>query len=169
MTSTPVLVAYGSTRGSTAEIAQWVGMALTEAGIPARVLHAREVRSLDEFGPVILGGALYVGRWHRDARRFARRLRHPLQRRPVWLFASGPLDDSADGPDHGEKVFGAKAVRKVAERVHARGTTVFGGRLAPDARGFPAASMARNSSGDFRDRARITGWARDIAAELERP
>ncbi|GAB4585645.1 flavodoxin domain-containing protein [Nocardia sp. IFM 10818] len=166
MTQQPVLVAYGSKRGGTAEIAQWIGDSLEAAGITAEVRPAREVRSVDDYGAVILGGALYSGRWHRDARRFARHFAGHLRGLPVWLFGSGPLDDSADRPDGG-KIFGANSARKVAERLDARGLTFFGGRLERTARGFPASSMAKTHSGDFRDRNRIQSWAKGIAAELD--
>jgi len=42
----------------------------------------------------------------------------------------------------------------------------FGGRLSPDARGFPASAMAKKHSGDWRNRDRIRGWAKDIATAL---
>lgn len=168
MTAEPVLVAYASKRGGTAEIAEWIGAALRDAGIAAEVRPARATHSLEGVGAVVLGGALYTGRWHRDARRFTRHFTGELRRRPVWVFGSGPLDDSADTPDGGAKVFGAKAVRKAAERLHARGYVIFGGRLDVGARGFPASAMAKNSAGDFRDRDRIHAWAKDIAAQLGR-
>lgn len=168
MTQEPVLVTYGSKRGGTAEIAQWIGDSLHGLGISAEVRPAREVRSLDGFRAVVIGGALYTGRWHRDARRCVRHFTRQLRERPVWIFGSGPLDHSADGPDGGAKVFGAKGVRKAADRVRARGSIIFGGRLEPDARGFPASAMAANNTGDFRDRGRIRAWAEDIAAQLDR-
>ncbi|MET9492957.1 flavodoxin domain-containing protein [Nocardia sp. NPDC006630] len=165
MTQEPVLVAFGSTRGGTAEIAEWIGESLRESNIAVEVKPANEVRSLEGYRAVVLGGALYSGRWHRDARRLARRSARQLADRPTWLFASGPLDNTADRPEGGN-VFGAKAVHKIADRVRARSLTIFGGRLEPTARGFPAASMAKNRSGDFRDRDRIHAWAKGIAAEL---
>ncbi|MDZ7882757.1 MAG: flavodoxin domain-containing protein [Mycobacterium sp.] len=44
---------------------------------------------------VIVAGALYANRWHRDARRFVRPNTESLRTMPVWLVSSGPLDDSA--------------------------------------------------------------------------
>jgi menaquinone-dependent protoporphyrinogen oxidase len=44
---------------------------------------------------VIVAGALYANRWHRDARRFVRRQADSLRTLPVWLVSSGPLDYSA--------------------------------------------------------------------------
>jgi menaquinone-dependent protoporphyrinogen oxidase len=58
-----VLVAYGSKRGGTAEIAEWIGDELRDAGL--MVDPARTVRKLI-YDVVVLGGALYMGRWHRD-------------------------------------------------------------------------------------------------------
>ncbi|WP_225726294.1 MULTISPECIES: flavodoxin domain-containing protein [unclassified Nocardia] len=162
-----ILVAYGSKRGGTAEIAQWIGDALRAAHIAAQVKSARDVHSLNGYGAVILGGALYAGRWHRHSRGFARRFARQLRERPVWLFGSGPLDKSADQPNPG-RIPGAAAVRKNADRLNARGYTIFGGRLESDARGFPAAAMAKKRAGDYRDRDRIQAWAKEIAVEVDR-
>ncbi|WP_433684635.1 flavodoxin domain-containing protein [Nocardia sp. CA-119907] len=164
MTHESVLVAYGSKRGGTAEIAQWIGDTLREAHIAAEVKSADEVRSLSGYGAVVLGGALYSGRWHRHARGFARRFARQLRERPVWVFGSGPLDHSADqDPD---KVYGARTVRKAADRLDARNYAIFGGRLERDARGFPASAMAKKMAGDYRDRDGIQAWANGIAAQL---
>jgi hypothetical protein len=52
------------------------------------------------------------------------------------------------------------------ERVGALGHATFGGRLAADARGFPASAMAKTRSGDWRNLSRIRAWATDIARVL---
>jgi menaquinone-dependent protoporphyrinogen oxidase len=157
-----VLVAYASERGGTAEIAEWVGTALREAGVEADVRPAGEVETLDGYDAAVVGGALYVGRWHREARRFVRHHADGLADRPVWLFSSGPLDRSAEE----RTVDPVSGVAKFARRVHARGHATFGGRLAPDAKGFMAAKVARTAAGDFRDRDRVAEWAAGIAREL---
>jgi menaquinone-dependent protoporphyrinogen oxidase len=168
MTEEPVLVAYGSKHGGTAEIAEWIGEALRSADIDAEVRDAHEIRSLSGYRAVVLGGALYAGRWHRHARGFARRFGRQLRERPVWVFASGPLDNSLDTVNPTE-VLGTKAVRRAAERVHAHDYIMFGGRLEPDVRGFPAAAMAKKSAGDYRNPVRIRSWATGIAAQLSHP
>lgn len=160
-----VLVAHGSVRGSTAEIAAVVGEALTEAGYVVDVRDASAVDGLSEYDGVVLGGALYAGRWARRARRFVSRHVDELERMPVWLFSSGPLDGSAS---EGE-IPPTRSVARYAERVRARDHVTFGGRLAPDARGFPASAMARNGhAGDFRDMDAVRAWATEIAEALDR-
>lgn len=93
------LVAYGSKNGSTAEIARWIASVLRDNGIDADARSAHEIQDVGPYDAVVLGGALYAGRWHRDARRFARRHHRELAARPVWLFSSGPLDPSASERD----------------------------------------------------------------------
>jgi menaquinone-dependent protoporphyrinogen oxidase len=165
MAQDPILVAYGSKYGGTAEIARWIGEALRACGVLAEVRDAREVHSLNRYDAVILGGGLYAGRWHRHARGFARRFTRQLRERPVWLFASGPLDHSLDRPEPG-KILGEKALHRAAERVHAQDSTVFGGRLSPDVRGFPASVMAKKVAGDYRNQEIIRAWATGVATQL---
>src|SRR4051794_25384184 len=92
---TRVLIAFGSKRGGTAGLATMIGDVLTESGYEVAVSPARHVHDLAGFDAVIIAGALYANRWHRDARRFVRRNGEALRKVPVWLVSTGPLDDSA--------------------------------------------------------------------------
>lgn len=159
---TRVLVAYGSKRGSTAEIAELIGAGLRSAGHPADVRPAHEVGGLAGYDAVVLGGAVYAGRWVRPVRRFARREAAELRERPLYMFSSGPLDHSAE---HGE-VPVPPGVKKIIARLGPREHVTFGGRLAREARGFPASALAERVGGDYRDPERIRAWAAGIAREL---
>jgi menaquinone-dependent protoporphyrinogen oxidase len=133
-------------------------------GFQAEIAPPRQVRRLDGYDAVVVGGALYAFRWHRDARRFVRRHAAELQARPTWFFSSGPLDDSAAKQD----IPPVNGVRNLMLRVGARGHATFGGRLVPDAKGFPASAMAKNHAGDWRDSQQVKAWVHDVAAELRR-
>jgi menaquinone-dependent protoporphyrinogen oxidase len=157
-----VLVAYGSKRGGTAGLAEMMGEGLEAAGLEAVVQPARRASSLEGFDAVVVAGALYASRWHRDARRFVRLHAGRLRALPVWLVASGPLDESASGGD-------IPPIRHVAgamSGIHARGQVTFGGRLEADAKGFPARAMAKKKAGDWRDREQVRRWTSTIAREL---
>lgn len=161
--TTKVLVAYATKNGGTAGIADMIAAELTAAGIAVDVQPAAQVSSIDDYAAVVLGGALYTGRWHRDARRFARRYATALRNRPVWVFSSGPLDDSADTREIPAVAQAARAV----EQLNARQHITFGGRLADDAKGFVARAMVRNGrAGDHRNPDRVGAWSRSIAATL---
>jgi menaquinone-dependent protoporphyrinogen oxidase len=160
-----VLIAFGSKRGGTAGLADMIDDVLREAGCETVVSPATGIYDLTEFDAVIVAGALYANRWHRDARRFVRRNTEALRKLPVWLVSSGPLDDSAERKD----IPPTKQVAKLAKRIGARGHITFGGRLSPRATGFPASAMAKNHAGDWRDRAHVRQWAESLlAGRIER-
>jgi menaquinone-dependent protoporphyrinogen oxidase len=163
--SVQVLIAYGSKRGGTAGLAEMIGDELTAAGLETVVKPARDVRSLDGFDSVVIAGALYAARWHRDARHFVRRHADELRGRPVWLVSSGPLDDSAATG----AIPPVKQVAKVMTQIGARGQVTFGGCLESTAKGFPASAMAKKKAGDWRDCAQVRTWAAEVAGEVGHP
>jgi hypothetical protein len=57
-------------------------------------------------------------------------------------------------------------VRALAELVGAQDHVTFGGRLAANARGFPASAMARTHGGDWRNPERIRAWAAEVARRI---
>ena len=156
------LIAYGSKRGGTAELARTIASALEAHGIQADVREAGEAGSPEAYDAVIVAGALYMNRWHRQARRFVRRQTRALRELPVWLVSSGPLDDST----RDRAVPPVRQVAKLMARISARGHATFGGRLAPDASGFPASAMAKTASGDWRNLEQVEAFAATVAADL---
>lgn len=159
---TRVLVAFGSKRGGTAGLATMVGDALAKSGCQVTVSPADQIHDLTGFDAMVVAGALYANRWHRDARRFVRRHTVELRRLPVWMISSGPLDDSAAHRD----IEPTRQVQKLIAMVGARGHATFGGRLLPDATGFPASAMAKTRAGDWRDAAHVHRWAATVVAQL---
>ncbi|MFF7928281.1 flavodoxin domain-containing protein [Streptomyces mirabilis] len=158
-----VLVAYGTTNGSTAQIAEAVAEVLRKGGLIPDLLPARSVVDVTPYDAVVLGSGLYAGRWHRDARRFVSRHGRQLAERPLWLFSSGPLDSSASERD----IPPVRGVRRTMVRLGARSHVTFGGCLEEGAKGRIAQSIVRNGKGgDFRDFGAIEDWAARIAAEL---
>ena len=136
-----VLVAYGTKHGATAEIAQAIGSTLRAAGLEVDTLSARRVRSLEPYRAVVLGSAVYAGRWRRDA---LRTLRRPeLRDRDVWLFSSGPVGETKGDPEQVERLTKPPRVQRIATDIGAREHVVFGGMVAEDA-GFIRKKMARN-------------------------
>jgi menaquinone-dependent protoporphyrinogen IX oxidase len=71
------LIAYASKHGSTAEIAERIGATLRSAGLEADVLPIAAVTDRIDFEAVVLGSAVYMGRWMKEAANFLR-LHHSL-------------------------------------------------------------------------------------------
>jgi menaquinone-dependent protoporphyrinogen oxidase len=162
-----VLVAYATKSGSTAGIAEAIADELRKMGVEADVHEVSEVRDLAAYGAVVLGSAVYIGRWRKEALRFGSRFSGELSRKPVWLFESGPTDASADEG----KAVPAKAAAKLAAEIGARQHVIFGGKFAAENVGDFTRRMIENGDkspyGDFRNFDRIRGWARAIGAELQ--
>ena len=157
-----VLVAYASKRGGTEGIARMIAERLEERGVDADLAGAGRVKTAEGYDAVVLGSALYGGRWQRHAVRALKRVARAKARPPVWLFHSGPLgDEAADEPQAPP----AK-VERLADDIGADVVT-FGGRLADDAEGFIAKAMVRNGKGgDWRDPEQIRGYADAVADGL---
>ncbi|WP_406346759.1 flavodoxin domain-containing protein [Streptomyces sp. NBC_00648] len=166
MSSARVLVAYGTKHGATAGIAEQVGESLREDGLDVTVLPADDVGDVRGYDAVVLGGALYAGRWSPGAKRCAERHAQQLNHRPVWLFSSGPVDRSAE--QHG--IPPVRGVARQMDRLGAREHITFGGSLTERTPGFLARALVREGKGgDFRNPERIKTWAHHISAELATP
>jgi menaquinone-dependent protoporphyrinogen oxidase len=159
-----ILVTWGSKAGGTRGIAETIAAALRQHGVDVVAEPAGSVVALTGFNAVIVGGALYANRWHPAARRFVTANLAALREVPVWFFSSGPLDASADT----SLIPPVSEVAVLMERAGALGHETFGGRLAPDAKGFPASAMARKRAGDWRNPEHARAWAESIVTMLPR-
>jgi menaquinone-dependent protoporphyrinogen oxidase len=90
-----VLVVYATRHGSTREAAEAVAEALRTNEHRVTVRPAGMRGSIGPADLVVLGGAIYSGRWHRDAHRFLKRHRKELGI-PVAVFGMGPRDDTQE-------------------------------------------------------------------------
>ena len=68
----------------------------------------------------MLGGGIYIGRWHGDARAFVKRFKRELAELPVALFALGPLDEQQKHWADTEKVFRAAVAKLPVEPIETR-------------------------------------------------
>ena len=157
-----ILVAYGSKMHGTQGLAEMVADELRSEGFSVDVEAADRVGNLSSYDGVIVGGAIYALRWHKDARRFVKQHARELVGRPTYFFSSGPLDDSAGAGD----IPPVKGVQDLMDEVHAKGHVTFGGRLPADAHGFPARSMAKKHAGDWRDDEQVRAWVHSIEPDL---
>ena len=88
-----ILVTYASKYGATQEIAEKIGDVLRQAGLQADVLPVDGIRDLTPYQAVILGSAVYIGKWPKEAVAFLQTNEKILADRPVWLFSSGPTGE----------------------------------------------------------------------------
>jgi len=153
-----ILVTYASKHGSTEEVARSVAGHLRTAGLDVTLLPAAAVDELDHYDGVVLGGAIYMGRLLREARRMLKRLHLPFA-----VFAMGPLTMEESQVAGSRKQLGAALARAHAEPF---AIAIFGGVIHQDEQHFPFSHMPE---GDARDWDAIRVWADEVAqAFLER-
>ena len=161
-----VLVTVASKHGATTQIAEAIGRALAKADIGAEVVAPDDVRSLKGYDAVILGSAVYAGRWLDEAKRFVEREGPALAERPVWLFSSGPIGDP---PKPEEEAIDVAPIRAVTG---ARDHRIFAGLLDKSQLGFgerAIVKVVRAEEGDYRPWPEIDAWVAGIAATLKTP
>jgi menaquinone-dependent protoporphyrinogen oxidase len=160
--SRPVLVAFASKHGSTAEVAEVIAAGLCEQGLEVDVRPAGEVDDISRYSGVVLGGALYMGRLHRDARRFLRRNRKVLAALPVAVFGMGPK--TLEAKDVASSRAQLDHALDKAPEVMPFAVVVFGGVVDPGELDFPFNRMPES---DARDWDAIHAWSREVVARFE--
>ena len=163
-----VLVAYATKYGATAEIAEKIGEVLDQAGLRTDVLEVDDVGDLTPYRAVVLGSAVYIGKWRKEAVKFLKANERRLAERAVWLFSSGPAGEG----DPVELLDGwrlPEAQQVIADRIQPRDIAVFHGMLDVKKLNPIEKWMIKNvksPAGDFRDWEAITSWATEIADAL---
>jgi menaquinone-dependent protoporphyrinogen oxidase len=158
-----VVIATGSRHGSTRDIGDRLAGVLTSMGIDAESCDVAEVKSLEGVDAVVLGSAVYMGQWTKEAQVFVDHFRAELLVMPTWVFSSGPVGDPPQ-PD-GEPA----AHSRVREAVEAEDDRVFPGALDRDALGLGEkliVKMIGAPDGDFRPWDEIDAYAREIGQTL---
>jgi len=164
-----VLVAYATKYGATAEIAEKIGQVLREASLRADVLSADRVGDLTSYQAIVLGSAVYIGQWRKEAVKFLKVNETVLAEKPVWLFSSGPTGEG-DAVELAQGWRFPGKLQPIADRVQPRDVAVFHGAVDAGKLNFIEKWMlkaVKAPGGDFRDWDAITSWATAIADALK--
>ncbi|HLF29007.1 MAG TPA: flavodoxin domain-containing protein [Anaerolineae bacterium] len=164
-----VLIAYATKHGATADIAEKIGQVLSQAGLRVDVLLFDQVGDLAAYQAVVLGSAVYVGQWQKEAAAFLAANEKQLAERPVWLFSSGPTGQG----DPAQLMKGwrfPEALQPIADRIRPRDIAFFHGVLDMKKLSLPEKLIIKGIKapiGDFRDWEAINAWAVTIAEALK--
>ena len=157
-----VLVCVASKHGATDGIGRAIADKLRAEHIEVDVIPPVAEPTIESYDAVVMGSAVYMGRWLGEGRDFVTAHSEQLSKLPVWLFSSGPITDRADPADsaNGDQLLAA---------IHGREHRLFAGRLDKDGLGWTERAIVRmvNSPwGDYRPWDEIETWAESIANEL---
>jgi menaquinone-dependent protoporphyrinogen IX oxidase len=156
------LIAYATKHDSTHQVAELVGDVLRNDGLEVDVRPAGEVSDVEPYAAVVVGGALYMGRLHKDASHLLHAQRRALAGRPVFVFAMGPMDlEEKSVADARRQLDHALAKTPEIEPVT---VAIFGGVVHAEDLHFPFNHMPET---DARDPEAIRAWASDVATVLK--
>jgi menaquinone-dependent protoporphyrinogen oxidase len=172
------VVVYASKYGSTKGIAEFIAETLRQQGTQAEAQQVGVVHNPAGYDAFVIGSAVYMTHWLKEATEFVMQNRTVLASRPVWLFSSGPLGTEpkdAQGRDLCV-VSEPKEIAEFREAINPRDHRVFFGALDSSKLGFAhrmtwklPAARAMLPEGDFRDWKDIEAWANSIAQALKAP
>jgi len=158
-----VLVAYATRNGSTKEVAHAVAETLRQSELAVDCAPVESVRSLNGYAAVVIGVPLYMGRLHKDARRFLTTHRDALSRIPVAMFVLGPVQkDEKDWT--GARGQLEKEMKKYPW-LKPVASQIFGGKFDPANLGFPFTlipPLRKMKAMDARDWMAIRAWTVDV-------
>ncbi len=170
-----LLIAVASEHGATLGIAERIAQRLSAEGHDAACRSVSEIRDLAPYDAFVVGSAVYLGRWRKEALEFVHTNRDELRGRPTWLFSSGPLGAEPTDEQGRDKLETSvpEDLAELQDATAARDHVVFFGALDPH--GLPIipkimrllpAGRRLLPEGDFRDWAAIDAWAEAIARDL---
>jgi menaquinone-dependent protoporphyrinogen oxidase len=157
-----VLVTVATRHGATAEIGAIIARVLRLRGMEATELPPDDVDDVSAYDAVVVGSAVYTGRWLSPATSLVKRLHDQLADRSVWLFSSGPTGDPLT-PQKPVDMSGVVASTGAFEH------RLFAGKLDRSNLGLMERAMVRlvhATDGDFRDWREVSHWASAIADTL---
>jgi menaquinone-dependent protoporphyrinogen oxidase len=156
-----VLVAYASKHGTTREVAESIAQTLEDRGLAVEIEEAGRVRDITRYDAVVVGGGLYMGKWHVDARRLLKRHREVLAGKRLAVFGMGP--DSLEESKVAESRRQLDRALATVPELEPIAVTIFGGALEPESWRFP---LNRLPAFDARNWDAIQDWAVDLVAKL---
>ncbi len=81
-----ILVAYASRAGATSGVAEEIGKTLCADGVKVDVRLAKDVQDVSEYQAVVIGSAIYMGQWMKEAVQFVEKFQTELNQKPTAYF-----------------------------------------------------------------------------------
>jgi len=160
-----ILMVVGSRHGSTREIGEVIGEVLAAAGHEVVERDPDDFTSTSGFDAMILGAAIYYGRWVPAVRELVERHAGSLAAIPLFVFWSGPL--GTKGVPRGS----VEGMDELLERLRPLSFREFDGRVERGELGMrerAVVALVGADYGDYRDFDEVRAWADEIVEELSR-
>ena len=159
-----VLVAYASKYGSTGGVADAIGKELCAKGVSADVALIKNARNIGSYQGVVIGSAIYMGKWMPEAVDFVKKNKDLLRRMPVAYFLVCMTLSTPTDKNRAEVLAYMDPILKEAPEIKPVGIGTFAGAIDYNKLSWIYKKILKSKGtpeGDFRDWNAIRSWARD--------
>jgi len=163
-----LLVAYASKYGSTGGVADAIGKELCSKDVAADTVLIKNANNIGSYHGVIIGGAVYMGKWMSEAVDFVKQNKDILCKVPVAYFLVGMT--LARHPEKRAEVLSyMDPILKAVPEMKPVGIGTFAGAMDYNNLSWINKKIMKSKGspeGDFRDWNAIRSWAGDLASRL---
>ena len=159
-----VLVTYASKCGSTGGVADAIGKELCGKGLAADVALIRNAGDLGSYQGVVVGSAIYMGKWMPEATDFVKKNRDILGRIPVAYFLVCITLAQPTEENRAKVLSYMEPIMKAVPEIRPLGIGTFAGALDYNKLSWLNKQILKAKGapeGDFRDWNSIRTWARE--------
>jgi len=163
-----VLVAYASKYGSTGGVADAIGKELCSKDVAADTVLIKNANNISSYQGVIIGGAVYMGKWMSEAVDFVKQNKDILCKVPVAYFLVGMT--LARHPEKRAEVLSyMDPILKAVPEIKPVGIGTFAGAMDYNNLSWINKKIMKSKGspeGDFRDWNAIRSWAGGLVPRL---
>ena len=167
-----VLITYASKYGSSGGVADAIGKELCSKGMAADVVLIKNARNVSSYQGVVIGSAIYMGKWMSEAVYFVKKNKDSLRQVPVAYFLVCMTLSQPTEKKQAEVLSYMDPILKAMPEIKPVGLGTFAGALDYSNLSWLYKKILKSKGtpeGDFRDWNAIRAWARDpILAKLDR-
>lgn len=162
-TTKNAIIIVGSEYGSTYEIADRLCDEFIRKKLPTVIAYPEDITSLEGYDVIILGSAVYLGKWVKPMRKFVDTFSDELLKKTCYLFSSGPVGKPLK-PEYSKAVSINEIIRKTDAKEH----KLFSGKLNKSYLRMSEKMITTAlhiKEGDYRNWKEIKSWAKHIATQ----
>jgi len=159
-----VLVTYASKYGSTGGVAEAIGKELCAKGVNADVVLIKNAGNVSSYQGVVIGSAIYMGKWMSDATDFVNENQSILREIPVAYFLVCMTLSQPTEEKRAQVLSYTDPILKAAPQIKPVGIGTFAGALNYSNLSWLNKKILKSKGtpeGDFRDWNAIRAWARE--------
>ncbi len=159
-----VLVTYASKYGSTGGVAHAIGKELCRKDVAADVVLIKNAGNVSSYQGVVIGSAIYMGKWISEAAEFVNKNQDILRQMPVAYFLVCMTLSRPTEKNRAEVLSYMDPILKAVPEIRPVGIGTFAGALDYNNLSWLNKKILKSKGtpgGDFRDWNAIRTWARE--------